>query len=204
VPTLVRASALIPNLWHVRIANVSTEVMSAFHIDVFAVDKDNKPVPDGCHLADRTAVGEAMGEFFVPELSRMMSMMNDEFQKFVQQIKDGLVSIGAAEAELNANLDHLGTTINEHQAALLKEQVKHVIATQLTDQWPTVLSPGQFATMPFILSSVEYAPRLYMRFEDPAGYTWERTDITKPSRVMEPQSEPKPVETPEPPPKRKW
>ena len=91
----------------------------------------------------------------------MMSMMNEEFQKFVQQIKDGLVSIGAAEAELNANLDHLGMTINEHQAALLKEQVKHVIATHLTDRWPTVLSPGQFATMPFILSSVASTRRAY-------------------------------------------
>ena len=129
-----------------------------------------------------------MGEFFVPELSRMMSMMNEEFQKFVQQIKDGLVSIGAAEAELNANLDHLGMTINEHQAALLKEQVKHVIATHLTDRWPTVLSPGQFATMPFILSSVASTRRAYT-CDSKIGWATrgERTDITKPARVVEPQ-----------------
>lgn len=196
VPTLIKASSVIPNLWHVRIDNASAEVISGLQIDVHAVNAENEMVAGGCAPADRTSVGAAMAEFFVQTITPTFDVMIERYQHFIEQVRIGAIQLGEDPAQMEAYVDQIaaGLHIDENTAAAMKDQVKHVVAIQLTDQWPTFLSPGQFAAMAFMLTSDEFVPRVHMRFEDSAGYTWERTDITKPKRISEPVTSPKSVE----------
>lgn len=109
-------------------------------------------------------------------------------REFVEQVKIGAIELGECGSQLQAYVDHIaeGMNITEEQAAILKEQVKQAIQVNLSDEWPLILSPTQLAARSFFLKSAELIPRVYMRFDEPAGYTWERTDITKPRRVHEP------------------
>lgn len=63
----------------------------------------------------------------------------------MQKVKDDMASIAAAEAQLNANFDHLGMTVSEQEAAAMKEQVKHLVSTQLTDFSRPFCHRSQFA-----------------------------------------------------------
>lgn len=188
VPSLVRASTVIPNLWHVRIDNLSTDVISALEVDVSAVDQQNEEVQDACMQADRVSVGDAMAGFVIPIMDQVLGTIAGRFRVFADQVAAGVVQLGEDPSQVQEHLAQItaGLDMDENAKAVMKEQVKHVIAVNITEEWPTVLSPGQFATMAFILDNADLVPRLYMRFEDSTGYTWERTDVTKPTRVSEP------------------
>lgn len=188
VPSFLQASAVIPNLWHVRIDNASTEVISSLYVDVYAVDHEDNKVPDACVPADRISLGQAMAEFLDRTMKPTFDMVNERWRDFVEQVKSGVIELGEDPAQFEAYLDQItaGMDINEQTAAAMKEQVKHEIAVNLSDQWPMIMSPGQFAARPFILARADLLPRVYLRFDEPFGYTWERTDITKPRRVHEP------------------
>lgn len=188
VPTFLRASEVIPNLWHVRIDNWSTEVISALQVEVSAVDHEGNQVPGGCKPGDRTLIGEAMAEVLNRTMKPTFDMVGQRYREFIEQVKIGAIELGEDGAQLQAYLDHIteGMDISEQNAAMLKEQVKQAIQVNLSDEWPVIMSPGQWVARSFVLAGAELIPRVYMRFDEPAGWTWERTDITKPRRVVEP------------------
>jgi hypothetical protein len=204
VPSLIRASVVMPDLWHVRIDNASTEVISLLHVDVYAVDDDGQRVVDGCEEADRTEVGQAMGEFFAPAITQMYDVMTARFRHFIEQVRAGVIELGDDPSQIGAFVDQMaeGTDIDPETASMLREQAKHIAVVNLTDEWLTVLSPGQFTARGFV-TKPGLQPRVYMRFEESDGYTWERTDITKPTRVLEPPAE-IPSQTARRSPKHKW
>lgn len=185
---VVNASAVIPNLYHVGIINVGTEIVSALQIKVFAKDASGNIVPDGCHFADRTSVGEAMAEVIAPEVNRTFDIISARLEQLIEQAKAGSIDLGVDAQLVDALFAQILQSMDEHmnigeqKAAILKEQVKNQMAAQLHQQWPQALAPGQTAVMPFLTTKAEYSLRVDMQFDD-SNYTWSRIDGGKP-RIM--------------------
>jgi len=187
---VVNASALIPNLYHVGIVNLGTEIVSAMQVKVMAKDISGNVVAGGCRFADRTSVGEAMAEVVMPEVKRTFEVISGELEQLIERAKTGSIDLGTDAQLVDALFSQISQSMDEHmnigeqQAAMLREQVKNQAAAQLHEQWPQVLAPGQSAVMPFLTTNAECSIRVDMQFDD-SSYTWIRIDGGKPQIVSQ-------------------
>ncbi|TDL09862.1 hypothetical protein EUA04_07855 [Mycolicibacterium obuense] len=182
--SVVNASAVIPNLFHVRLDNFGTERVSGLTVEVLAKNAAGEIVSDGCRVADQTTVGQAIAELMVPEITKTFDIVSARYKEFLQLVRDGSIELGADPAQMQAYTDEMASAldIDAAKAELMKEQVKHVIAAQLYQEWPYALAPGQFAVMPYITSSADYSLRVDLQFDD-SNYTWRRVDGGRPEIV---------------------
>ena len=194
VPAIFSGNIVSNTLWNLRIDNYSTDVVSKINIDIIISDRNGKTVPYGYRLANRAGLAETMISLFAPVFSQVVDALGVRFNQYIEAIRTATLSlvdpndpeqIATITAKFNAEFEYANLQLNEQTAANLQAQVNHAIQTQLTDEWRTILAPGQFTAMAIETTSPEYVPHLEIQFEDASGYRWKRTDTEGPKRIHE-------------------
>ncbi|ORA20770.1 hypothetical protein BST12_14280 [Mycobacterium angelicum] len=194
VPAIFRGDVVSNTLWNLRVDNWSTDVVSDMKIDIIICDRAGNTVPHGYRLANRAGLAETMINIFTPVFSQVMDALAVRFNQYIEAMKATVMSlpdpndttqIDAINAQFAAGLENMGPQLNEQTAANLQAQVNHAVQTRLTDEWQTILAPGQFTAMAIETTQADYRPHLQIQFEDASGYRWGRTDTEGPKRIHE-------------------
>ncbi|WP_261864803.1 hypothetical protein, partial [Mycobacterium marinum] len=194
IATTVKADVLVPNTWHVKIENTSTDAISSLCVNAIAHDKDGNIVPDGCRQARpdaKASIADAAATTVLHAHQAMMQRVREDFDQFIAHAANTYNSYGVPEAQIMLQAFSAGMAqlnLDESSAAALKEQVKQAIALQIGDSWPSRLAPGQAAIIAYQTNSAEYTLEPEMYFADFGGYVWHRTDL-KLERISEPEPE---------------
>ena len=146
IPAIFPGTAFSRTLWNVRIDNWSNDSISDLQIDVFVQDQNGHSVPHGYRLANKVSLGEAMLQIFLPEFSRAIDAVTAKYREFVEQLRSGTLSLTENPEEIaaiQAGFDNAWSALDQQITGMLQAQVNHAIQTQLTDEWPTVLAPGE-------------------------------------------------------------
>jgi hypothetical protein len=167
VPAVYRADLFGENIWTVRINNLSSGVVSNLAVRVVAIEQGGGEVPNGCAQANnQISVGKGM-------------------ERIVSDALSGALS-GAFQS--NPMLGRMGTDqirrlVDQRLGTEVSERMREVMLGQLVREWMTTLTPGQFAVMAFKTTNSTYTLRVTIEYEDEAGYRWQRTDSSQPSRL---------------------
>lgn len=188
--TVINASALLPNLYHVRIDNVGYEIVSGLEVQVYAQDEGHNVVANGCQIADRNTVGEAFAGIMTTEIAKTFAEIKTQTRDYLNEVKTGAIDLGQGEQQMEALFAQLygymdqAMTIDDNKAQILREQVQQETAARLHPSWPEGLAPGQFAMMPYLTTHANYSVCVDMQFDDP-NYRWRRINGAKPEIVSE-------------------
>ncbi|AWG64785.1 hypothetical protein DDT46_13930 [Mycobacteroides abscessus] len=186
VPSTFRARTKDQSYWHVKIENLSTEVITELSVEISATDADGNAIPNGYVQADKELLGQSLVELIMPAFSQALDGANAKFQTFVQDLKNGAISAGEFPDQVEQMFSQIpDLSINDATAETLRQKADEQILSQLTESWPATLAPWRYAVMGIKLQDLSYQPRVKIRFEDSAGYTWERSDTGKPIRISE-------------------
>jgi hypothetical protein len=188
VPGIYRGSAFNDRIWNLRIDNWSTGPISNLDVAILIEDANGNAVADGYRLANRESIGQAMADLFLPEFTQALDQMRTHFDAFVEHMRTNAASLAenpeqmaAVTEQFNANAPEL--ELSPEMAASLRAQVNQAIHLQFSDEFENILYANRFTAMAIETVRSDYIPHLRIRYQDNAGYTWERTDTAGPKRV---------------------
>lgn len=192
VPSAFRARTADHSYWHVKIENFSTEVITELSVEISVTDTDGNIIKDGYIQADKELLGQSLLELILPAFSQALDGANAKFQVFVQNLKSGAISAGELPSQIDEMFSEIpDLALNEAATDALRQKADEQILSQLTDTWPATLAPWRYAVIGIKLQDLSYQPHVKIKFEDSAGYTWERSDTGKPIRIGEQMAHPK-------------
>lgn len=190
VPSVNRGTAFNPQIWNLRIDNQSIGAISNLHVDVIIKDANGNEVPHGYRLANIESIGDTMSAIILPEFSRALDGLQARYSELITSIRDGATTLGqtpeqsaAIVEEFNRNIPPL--EVSPEIAADLRSQVNQAVHMQFSSDWAKLLYANQFTALAIETTRADYTPHLRVRYQDAAGYTWERTDTTTPRRLTE-------------------
>jgi hypothetical protein len=169
LPEITRSAFFGENVWLGHIQNSSTGAISELRVVVHAVDNDGNQVADGFRKATgeldisgglHRIVSEALsgslgGAFGSNSMTRMLAG---------QLPRNALVSQIAPEVSRQLQVGLMG---------------------QLQKDWPSSLGPGQSTSVAYRAARPDLQLHIGIRFEDEAGYEWDRVNQNQPTRVEE-------------------
>lgn len=187
---VIRGTVFNPQIWNLRIDNQSMSPVSNLHVDVIIMDANGNEVPHGYRLANIESIGDTMSAIILPEFSRALDGLQGRYAELVSSFRDGAASLGrtpeesaAIVEEFNRNIPPL--EVSPEIAASLRSQVNQAVYMQFSTNWAQFLYANQFTALAIETTRADYIPHLRIRYQDAAGYTWERTDTTTPRRLTE-------------------
>ena len=185
VPSVNRADMFGENLWMVRVNNLSNGAVSLLDVRVVAFDTDGNEVESGCRQANNEVqIGQGIERIIVDSLSGGISgaLQSDPMQMLNQML--GQTGIGRTSPNLtNMNRQQIDRYLTQKLGPEFSEQIREAMAGELATEWMSTLTPNQNTVMAFKAESADYTLRVYVQFEDEAGYRWERNDNSQPRKI---------------------
>jgi len=81
--------------------------------------------------------------------------------------------------------DMSGSGFERQLVPAFKHAIRDAIVGHLVSEWPHTLPPNQHAVMAYTTTDPNFRLRVTIDYEDEAGYQWQRTDTSQPSRTDE-------------------
>ncbi|KMO81340.1 hypothetical protein [Mycolicibacterium obuense] len=185
----VRANVVNPSIWNVTINNWAIDAITIHNAEIIVLDQNGQRVSGGWRLADRVNLAQSMINMFYPEFSAVMDALIAKVNQLFEAIRTGAVSVGESEQAMQELMNNANMQISQQTADALRNQVTHALTVNFTDEWPSVIGPGQFAAMAIHTTKPDYQVHVYLQYEDAFGYIWERTDQQGPKRLRDPFSQ---------------
>ncbi|WP_280385767.1 hypothetical protein [Nocardia wallacei] len=176
VPTLVRAEVFGPDMWSVKVANHSNAVVTELDVSVVAVDAEGQLIANGCQQANgKLGTSEAFRRVIADAISGAVDAS-------MQRVAVPLHGIGNFAG---VGLGGLGALAGQQMAPQVSQALQEQLTGQMTTEWPTTLTPEQFAVMAYSAVDEAVTLRVTITFTDEAGYRWARRDNSAPERIDE-------------------
>ncbi|MGB0971074.1 MAG: hypothetical protein ACPGVG_08950 [Mycobacterium sp.] len=190
IPGTYRGYAFSSTLWNLRIDNASMGAISGLQVTVIIKDADGNDVPHGYRLANTASVGQAMAAFILPEFSHALDGMQTRFNQFIAYIRDNVATLAENPEQMAAIQEQFTASISpfamtSEVEANIKAQINQAIQMQFTNDWDPILYASRFLAMAIETTRADYTPHLHIRYQDSAGYVWERTDTEGPRRISQ-------------------
>lgn len=169
VPEITKSAFFGENIWLGHIRNNSTGAISSLRVVVTAVDNDGKEVSDG--------FGKATGELNISgALSRVVH------DAFSGSLGGGLSSTGIAGmlGPLSAQGQYRDM-LAQQIAPEVSRQLQIGLMGQMQKDWPSSLGPNQQTSVAYRTTRPDLQLHIGIRFEDEAGYEWNRINQDQPT-----------------------
>lgn len=185
VPSVNRADMFGENLWMVRVNNLSNGAVSLLDVRVAAFDAEGNEVENGCRQANNEVqIGQGIERIIMESLRGGLSgAMQSEPMQMINQML-GQTGIGRTSPHLTTmNRQQMDRFITQRLGADFGERLREAMAGELATEWMKTLTPNQNTVMAFKAESADYTLRVFIEFEDEAGYRWERNDNSQPRKI---------------------
>ena len=166
VPSCVSTPMFGDNWWTVKVDNASASVTKILSVDVRAVDPGGNEVPQGCQQANNTMPVDQAFE------RSIRAALAGSFEGGFQRSGYGsMIPPGTAQH------------ISDRIAPTVKHAMQEAMVGQFVKEWRTILPPNEHAVMAYTTTDPSYRLRITIDYEDEAGFTWQRTDVSQPRRT---------------------
>lgn len=166
VPEITKSAFFGENVWLGHIQNASTGAISELRVVVTARDNDGNEIVDGF----RKATGELD--------------ISGGLQRMVSGALSGGVGGALGSNPLTRGLGQLPRdAIVQQIAPEVSRQLQIGLMGQLQKDWPTSLGPNASTSVAYRATRPDLQLQIGIRFEDEAGYEWDRVNQDQPKRV---------------------
>lgn len=185
VPEIASGDRFGENIWLAHIQNASTGVINDLRVVVTAYDDQNVEVADGVERATgQLDISGAMEKIISDAVSGGMGgLMNSGpmagLLRQQQQVGMGAMGMGYGQPSMNDQMKHaMARQITPQVSAALRQ----AMIGQIQSEWPPSLGPGASTSVAYRATRPGLRLHIGIRFEDEAGYVWNRINSDQPTR----------------------
>lgn len=154
------------NWWTVKIDNASASVTKILSVEVRAIDPQGNEVPQGCQRANNT----------MP--------VDQAFERSIRAALSGSLEGGLQRTGYGSMIPPgIGNQLANQMAPTIKKAMQEAMVGQFVKEWRTLLPPNENAVMAYTTTNPNSRLRITIDYEDEAGFTWQRTDVSQPRRT---------------------
>ncbi|MCV7355938.1 hypothetical protein [Mycolicibacterium fluoranthenivorans] len=185
VPEIASGDRFGENIWLAHIQNASTGVINDLRVVVIAYDDQDVEVTDGVQKATgQLDISGAMEKIISDAVSGGVGgLMNSGpmagLLRQQQQFGMGAMGMGYGQPSIaNQMKNAMAQQIKPQVSAALRQ----AMIGQIQSEWPPSLGPGASTSVAYRATRSGLRLRIGIRFEDEAGYVWNRINTDQPTR----------------------
>jgi len=185
VPEIASGDRFGENIWLAHIQNASTGVINDLRVAVTAYDDQGVEVADGVQKATgQLDISGAMEKIISDAVSGGVGgLMNSSPMAGLlrQQQQFGMGAMGTGHGQPS-----MANQMKSAMAQQIKPQVsaalRQAMIGQIQSEWPPSLGPGASTSVAYRAARPGLRLVIGIRFEDEAGYVWNRINTDQPTR----------------------
>lgn len=185
VPEIASGDRFGENIWLAHIQNASTGVINDLRVVVTAYDDQNMEVADGVRKATgQLDISGAMEKIISDAVSGGMGgLMNSGPMAGLlrQQQQFGMGGIGMGYGQPSA-ADQMKHAMARQITPQVSAALRQAMIGQIQSEWPPSLGPGASTSVAYRATRTGLRLHIGIRFEDEAGYVWNRVNTDQPTR----------------------